>query len=100
MLNYTKKQEDGVMNLELDGSLDTNTAPGLLADLEPQLKNLSKLVLNCEKLSYISSAGLRVLLTFQQELEAAGKTMELYHVNDLIRDVFDVTGFLDILTIV
>lgn len=100
MLNYTKKQEDGVMNLELDGSLDTNTAPGLLADLEPQLKNLSKLVLNCEKLSYISSAGLRVLLTFQQELEAAGKTMELHHVNDLIRDVFDVTGFLDILTIV
>ena len=100
MLNYTKKQEDGVMNLELDGSLDTNTAPGLLADLEPQLKNLSKLVLNCEKLSYISSAGLRVLLTFQQELEAAGKTMELHNVNDLIRDVFDVTGFLDILTIV
>jgi len=100
MLNYTKKLDGGVMNLELDGSLDTNTAPGLLADLEPQLKNLSKLVLNCEKLSYISSAGLRVLLTFQQELEAAGKTMELHHVNDLIRDVFDVTGFLDILTIV
>ena len=100
MLNYTKKLDGGVMNLELDGSLDTNTAPGLLADLEPQLKNLSTLVLNCEKLSYISSAGLRVLLTFQQELEAAGKTMELHHVNDLIRDVFDVTGFLDILTIV
>lgn len=100
MLNYTKKLDGGVMNLELDGSLDTNTAPGLLADLEPQLKNLSKLVLNCEKLSYISSAGLRVLLTFQQELEAAGKTMELHHVNDLIRDVFDITGFLDILTIV
>jgi len=100
MLNYTKKLDGGVMNLELDGSLDTNTAPGLLADLEPQLKNLSKLVLNCEKLSYISSAGLRVLLTFQQELEAAGKTMELHHVNELIRDVFDVTGFLDILTIV
>lgn len=100
MLNYTKKLDGGVMNLELDGSLDTNTAPGLLADLEPQLRNLSKLVLNCEKLSYISSAGLRVLLTFQQELEAAGKTMELHYVNDLIRDVFDVTGFLDILTIV
>ena len=86
--------------MALDGRLDTNTAPGLLADLEPQLQGLSKLVLNCEKLSYISSAGLRVLLTFQQELEAAGKTMELHHVNDLIRDVFDVTGFLDILTIV
>jgi anti-sigma B factor antagonist len=100
MLNYTKKQEGSVLCVDLDGTLDTNTAPGFLADLQPQLGSLSKLVLNCEKLSYISSAGLRVLLTFQQELEEAGKTMEVHNVNDLIRDVFDVTGFLDILTIV
>ena len=100
MLNYTKKQEGSVLRVDLDGTLDTNTAPGFLADLQPQLSGLTKLVLNCEKLSYISSAGLRVLLTFQQELEEADKTMELHHVNELIRDVFDVTGFLDILTIV
>ena len=100
MLNYTKKQEGSVLRVDLDGALDTNTAPGFLADLQPQLGGITKLVLNCEKLSYISSAGLRVLLTFQQELEEAGKTMELHHVNELIRDVFDVTGFLDILTIV
>ena len=100
MLNYTKKQEGSVLRVDLDGTLDTNTAPGFLADLQPQLGGLSKLVLNCEKLSYISSAGLRVLLTFQQELEEAGKTMEVHNVNDLIRDVFDVTGFLDILTII
>ena len=100
MLNYTKKQEGSVLHVDLDGSLDTNTAPGFMADVQPQLGDISKLVLNCEKLSYVSSAGLRVLLTFQQELEGAGKTMELHHVNDLIRDVFDVTGFLDILTIV
>jgi len=100
MLNYTKKQEGSTLYVNMDGSLDTNTAPGFLADVQPQLGGISKLVLNCEKLSYVSSAGLRVLLTFQQELDAAGKTMELHHVNDLIHDVFDVTGFLDILTIV
>ena len=64
------------------------------------LESITKLTLDCEKLDYISSAGLRVLLTFLQELEEQGKTMELCHVNDIIRDVFDVTGFLDILTIV
>ncbi len=100
MLNITKKQEGTVLGVALEGRLDTNTAPEFQAELEPMLESITKLTLDCEKLDYISSAGLRVLLTFQQELEEQGKTMELYHVNDIIRDVFDVTGFLDILTIV
>lgn len=100
MLNITKKQEGTALGVALEGRLDTNTAPGFQAELEPMLESITKLTLDCEKLDYISSAGLRVLLTFQQELEEQGKTMELCHVNDIIRDVFDVTGFLDILTIV
>ena len=100
MLNITKKQEGTALGVALEGRLDTNTAPGFQAELEPMLESITKLTLDCEKLNYISSAGLRVLLTFQQELEEQGKTMELCHVNDIIRDVFDVTGFLDILTIV
>ena len=100
MLNITKKQEGTVLGVALEGRLDTNTAPEFQAELEPMLESITKLTLDCEKLNYISSAGLRVLLTFLQELEEQGKTMELYHVNDIIRDVFDVTGFLDILTIV
>ena len=57
-------------------------------------------MLDFEKLDYISSAGLRVLLTFEQEMEEQEKTLEVTHVNNIIHDVFDVTGFLDILTIV
>lgn len=68
--------------------------------VEPLLPGISSLTLDCEKLNYISSAGLRVLLTIQQEMEDQNKTLQLCHVSDVIRDVFDVTGFLDILTIV
>ena len=93
MLNIVKKQEGETLTVKLDGRLDTNTAPKFQEEVEPTL------TLDFEKVDYISSAGLRVLLTFQQELEEKDKSMILCHVNDIIRDVFDVTGFLDILTI-
>lgn len=100
MLNIAKKQEGKTLTLTLEGRLDTNTAPKLQAEIEPMLTAISALTLDFAGVDYISSAGLRVLLTFEQELEEQDKTMELCHVNDIIRDVFDVTGFLDILTIV
>ena len=100
MLNIVKKQDGDTLTVKLDGRLDTNTAPGFQTEMEPLLNGISKLVLDFEKLDYISSAGLRVLLTFEQEMEEQEKTLEVTHVNDIIHDVFDVTGFLDILTIV
>ena len=100
MLNIEKKQNGDALSVTLDGRLDTNTAPGFQAEIEPLLGSVSELTLDCKALDYISSAGLRVLLTFEQELEEQGKTMKLCNVNDIIRDVFDVTGFLEILTIV
>lgn len=100
MLNIVKKQDGDTLTVKLDGRLDTNTAPDFQIEMEPLLNDISKLVLDFEKLDYISSAGLRVLLTFEQEMEEQEKTMEVTHVNDIIHDVFDVTGFLDILTIV
>lgn len=100
MLNITKKQEGTALTVALAGRLDTNTAPDFQAEVEPMLGSIDELTLDFEALDYISSAGLRVLLTFEQELEEQGKTMRLCHVNDIIRDVFDVTGFLEILTIV
>ena len=100
MLNIVKKQDGDTLTVKLDGRMDTNTAPDFQTGMEPLLNDISKLVLDFEKLDYISSAGLRVLLTFEQEMEEQEKTLELTHVNDIIHDVFDVTGFLDILTIV
>ena len=100
MLNFVKKQDGDTLTVKLDGRLDTNTAPDFQTEMEPMLNDISKLVLDFEKLDYISSAGLRVLLTFEQEMEEQEKTLEVTHVNDIIHDVFDVTGFLDILTIV
>ena len=100
MLNIEKKQEGNALTVKLDGRLDTNTAPVFQGEVEPLLENLSKLTLDFEKVDYVSSAGLRVLLTFEQKMEENKKPMELCHVNDMIRDVFEVTGFLDILTIV
>ena len=100
MLNITKKQEGTALTVILEGRLDTNTAPEFQAEVEPMLGGINELMLDCKALDYISSAGLRVLLTFEQELEGQGKTMQLCHVNDIIRDVFDVTGFLEILNIV
>ena len=99
MLNIVKKQDGDALTVELSGRLDTNTAPGFQAEMEPLLGGISKLTLDIEKLDYISSAGLRVLLFLQQELEGRGKPLVLCHVSDIIRDVFDVTGFLDFLTI-
>jgi len=100
MLHIEKTQNGDVLTVTLDGRLDTNTAPVFQQEVEPLLNGVKKLSLECEKLNYVSSAGLRVLLTFQQVLEEQGKRMELCHINDIIHDVFDVTGFLDILNIV
>ncbi len=100
MLNTVKKQEGDTLVVALDGRLDTNTAPEFLSEMEPMLDSVNALTLDCEKLEYLSSAGLRVLFTLEQEMEETGKTMTLCHVNSIIHDVFDVTGFLDILTVV
>ena len=99
MLNITKTMDGNTLLVTLEGRLDTNTAPVFQREVEPMLSGISKLVLDFKKVDYISSAGLRVLLTFEQELEEQDKAMELIHVNEIIHDVFDVTGFLEILTI-
>lgn len=98
MLNINKKTEDGKLTVALEGRLDTTTAPQLEAALKESLDGVTELVLDFEKLEYISSAGLRVLLSAQKIMARQG-SMKLIHVSDLIREIFEVTGFIDILTI-
>jgi anti-sigma B factor antagonist len=82
----------------LAGRRDTTTAPELEAELKACLDGVTALTLDLEKLEYISSAGLRVLLSAQKIMNRQGK-MKLVHVNGTIMEIFEVTGFSDILTI-
>ena len=84
--------------LKIIGRLDTTTAPELEATIDGCAAGIKELVLDCSELEYVSSAGLRVILKAQKLMNAQG-TMKLTHVNETIMEVFDITGFADILTI-
>lgn len=86
----------GELNVSLDGRLDTTTAPEFEAFLNKNLMSADELSINCEKLAYVSSAGLRVLLSVHKKMKGEVK---LTNVNELVMEVFDMTGFTDILTI-
>ncbi len=98
MLNITTKTDGGVLQVALEGRLDTVTSPQLENELKNALAGADALVLDMEALEYISSAGLRVLLSAQKLMNGKGG-MKLLHVNDTIMGIFEVTGFSDILTI-
>ena len=94
-----KKNQDGSkLNVSLSGRLDTTTAPELESSLKDDIANLTELIFDFSALEYISSAGLRVLLSSQKTMNKQG-SMKITNVNETIRDIFDVTGFSDILTI-
>ena len=97
-MNIIRNKDGSKLTLALEGRLDTTTAPQLEAELKASLDSVAELELDFEKLEYLSSAGLRVLLAAQKVMNRQGK-MTLHHVNETIREVFEVTGFIDILTI-
>ena len=98
MLNIQKKIDNGSALFALEGRLDTVTAPDLEKELKDAMTDLSELTLDLEKLDYISSAGLRVLLSAQKIMNRQG-TMKVTHVCETIMEIFEVTGFSDILSI-
>lgn len=93
-----KTQNAASMTIALEGRLDTTTAPELEAELKASLDGVTELVFDMEKLDYISSAGLRVLLSAQKVMVKKGG-MKLIHVNETVMEIFEVTGFSDILSI-
>ena len=97
-MNIKKTQNADTLNIALEGRLDTSTAPELEAELKTSLDGISQLVFDMEKLDYISSAGLRVLLSAHKVMVKKGE-MKLTHVNETVMEIFEVTGFSDILSI-
>lgn len=94
----TRKMNGTSLEIALEGRLDTMTAPELEQDLNASLDAANALTLDFTNLEYISSAGLRVLLTAHKAMSAKGG-MKIMNVNEIVREVLDVTGFSDILTI-
>ena len=97
-MTITKNMNGKALEIALEGRLDTMTAPELEVELNKSLGGADSLVLDFSKLDYISSAGLRVLLTAHKAMVAKGG-MKICNVNEVVQEVFEVTGFADILTI-
>ena len=82
-----------------EGRIDTQTAPEFEQKLSEELGDATELQIDLGQVNYISSAGLRVLLAYTQEMDERGGTIKAINVNDIVRQIFDLTGFLDILGI-
>lgn len=97
-MTINKSKNGADLTIALAGRLDTMTSPELEADLDSSLEGVQNLTFDLEKLDYVSSAGLRVLLSAQKRMTGQGG-MKVTHVNDVIMEIFEVTGFSEILTI-
>ncbi|MBO4913873.1 MAG: STAS domain-containing protein [Oscillospiraceae bacterium] len=97
-MTINKNSDDGKLTVSISGRLDTATAPELEAELKDSLEGVTSLVLDLSELEYISSAGLRVLLGAQKTMNRQGE-MKVTGANETVMEVFEVTGFSDILTI-
>lgn len=98
-MTITMNHAADTITLNLTGRLDTTTAPQLEKALRENLGGIHSITFDFAGIEYISSAGLRVLLSAQKQMNAVGGTMKLIHVNETVMEVFDITGFADILTI-
>ncbi|ATW23616.1 STAS domain-containing protein [Candidatus Formimonas warabiya] len=97
-MNINKTLDGSKLTLSLAGRLDSNTAPLLETELKASLEDITELVMDFAELVYLSSAGLRVILTGQKQMNKQGK-MVLVNVNETVMEIFQVTGFAEILTI-
>ena len=97
-MKITKNLNENHLTVALEGRLDTTTAPELEQVLKDSMDSVNKLTIDFSKLDYISSAGLRVLLSAHKVMSKKGG-MKVVNVNEIVKEVFDVTGFADILDI-
>ncbi len=97
-MNITMDKNGNSLKVALEGRLDTTTSPELESKLEGELNEIADLVFDFEKLEYLSSAGLRVLLAAQKIMNKQGK-MVIRNANNTIKEIFEVTGFSNILVV-
>ncbi|MBR5363352.1 MAG: STAS domain-containing protein [Oscillospiraceae bacterium] len=97
-MNITQKATGEQLILEIEGRIDTKTAPSLETVIQTALEGIRSLVIDLAETVYISSAGLRVILMAQKQMNRQGD-MKVIHVSSDLMDIFEVTGFADILTI-
>lgn len=98
MMNIVKQTAGTALTLALIGRLDTTTSPELEKEIKANISGVTELIFDFAELEYVSSAGLRVLLAAQKMMNKQGK-MVIRHVSETVMEVFDITGFSDILTI-
>lgn len=96
-MNIEKKLDNGKLTLALTGRLDTNTSPELESELN--LDGVSEVIFDFAGLEYISSAGLRILMTVQKAMMACGGTMTVANPNETVKNVFDITGMSSVFTV-
>ena len=97
-MNIKKTKQAGKLTISVTGSLDTTTAPALEAALNDALDGVTELVFDLKELEYISSAGLRILLSSMKAMNQKG-SMKVINVNRDIMEIFEMTGFSEVLTI-
>lgn len=97
-MNIRQSKENDSLTIFVEGKIDTNTAPAFLEYLQKELHGVAHLVIDLEKVDYISSAGLRTILFAQRTMNSQGDLV-IRHVNEDIMETFELTGFVDILTI-
>lgn len=97
-MNINTQKQDTQLIIQLEGRLDTTSAPELIEELNKSLTGITSLIIDFKDLEYISSAGLRVILVAQQQMSEQGK-MVVKNVNENIMEIFELTGFVEILTI-
>jgi anti-sigma B factor antagonist len=99
-MTFDIREENGIMAVNVSGRLDTPAAVKAQQEIVPLLENANKeIVLDCEKLDYISSSGLRLFLTIRKEASAKGGKVIIEHINDDIKKVFMMTGFFNLFEI-
>ena len=94
------EKKDSVLNVCPEGRLDTATSPVLEKEVREQLDGVQHIIMNFERVEYISSGGLRALLTIEKLIEERDGEMHLLHVNENIMEIFELVGFTDVITVV